>query len=100
VKVGESLYCDGEKLGDLIYVSGFSMRDSKNPQFASADKSAQYSIILNRGISRVLDHDVHTWEIREEGALTQRVKVLQCHYDEHRTIMTVEVIPTHLDAHP
>ena len=99
MKVGESIYCDGVRLAEVIYVSGFSMRDSKNPRFASADKASQFSIILNRGIPRIDELDSHLWAV-SDGNVTSAVKIIACHYDEVRTMMVVEVLPAHFDAHP
>ena len=92
MKIGGGFYQNGERVGQLVYVSAFAMRDSRNPQFLTADKATQFSIIVNTGLSRTVDLTAHHWEVGEEKS-RQPVRIITCHYDDQRTMMVVEVLP-------
>jgi len=93
MKIGGGFYRNGERVGELVYVSAFAMRDSRNPQFLTADKATQFSIIVNVGLPRTVDLTAHHWEVGEEKS-RRPVRIITCHYDDRRTMMVVEVLAT------
>jgi len=92
MEVGNILYRNGKKLGVVVYLSAFSLRDSKNPQFASIDKASQFSLIIEatENFGSDLKGD---WAVGDD-ALKQNVRILSHHYSAQRAIMTVELIAT------
>ena len=91
MKIGGGLYCDGQRIAELVYVSAFAMRDSRNPQFLTADKANQFSIIVNVSLPKTSDFSAHEWAVGESD--TRRpVRIITCHYDTHRTVMVVELL--------
>ena len=92
MKIGGGFYRDGHRIGELVYVSAFAMRDSRNPQFLTADKATQFSIIVNVSLPKTSDFSAHEWAVGEPE--TKRpVRIITCHYDTHRTVMVVELLP-------
>lgn len=92
MKIGGGFYRDGQRIGELVYVSAFAMRDSRNPQFLSADKATQFSVIVNVSLPKTSDFSAHGWEVGESSE-KRPVRIITCHYDTHRTVMVVELLP-------
>ena len=92
MKIGGGFYRDGERLGKVVYVSAFAMRDSQNPQFLTTDKAMQFSIIIDVRLPGAAGLTAHTWEIGDEHN-KRRVQIKISHHEERRTVMVVEVMP-------
>jgi hypothetical protein len=78
-------------MGEVVYVSAFAMRDSRNPHFLTTEKTSQFSIIVDVRLPQVPDGTAHTWEVGDEQT-KRRVNVIVCHREERRTMMVVEVL--------
>jgi hypothetical protein len=91
MKRGGGFYRVGQRIGELVYVSAFAMRDSRNPQFLTADKATQFSIIVNVSLPKTSDFSAHGWEVGESNA-RRPVRIITCHYDTQRTVMVVELL--------
>ncbi|MEO6995658.1 MAG: hypothetical protein ABI273_18780 [Lacunisphaera sp.] len=92
MKIGGGFYQNGKRIGDLVYVGAFAMRDSRHPQFLTADKATQFSVIVNTSLPRTSDFSSHEWAMGESNAI-RPVRIITCHYDTHRTVLVVEVLP-------
>ena len=90
MEVGNVLYRNGQKVGVIVYLSTFSLRDSKNPQFASADKASQFSLIVEVPENLGLDAS-GSWDVGNDTA-KRNIRVLSYHYNAHRAIVTVELL--------
>ncbi len=90
MEVGNILYHNGTKMGVVVYLSAFSLRDSKNPQFASIDKASQFSLIVEAPENFGTDLTGH-WEVGHDEA-KRGVRILSYHYSAPRAIMTIELL--------
>jgi hypothetical protein len=68
------------------------MPDSLNPQFPTAEKASQFSIIIDGRLPQSPHVTAHKWEVGDEKTKL-RVNVIVCHREERRTMMVVEVLP-------
>jgi hypothetical protein len=91
MKLGGGFYRDGQRIGELVYVSAYAMRDSRNPQFLTADKATQFSIIVNVSLPKTSDFSAHEWTVGDANT-RKPVRIITCHYDDRRTVMVVEVL--------
>lgn len=89
--MGKTLYRNGEKVGGVVYLSPYSLRDSKNPHFSAATKAAQFSLIVEAPANFGTNILVSTWELGDDNQ-RQGVKIIDCHYTEGRAIMVVELL--------
>lgn len=90
MEVGNTLYRNGQKVGVVVYLSAFSLRDSKNPQFASIDKASQFSLIVE--VPEGFGSDVSGgWSVGDEN-VQRSVKILSHHRSAQRAILTVELL--------
>ena len=92
MKIGGGFYRDGTRLGEVVYVSAFAMRDSQNPQFLTTDKETQFSIIVDVRLPGAAGLTGHRWEVGDEHN-KKRIQIKTSHHEDRRTVMVVEVLP-------
>jgi hypothetical protein len=92
MKIGGGFYRDGERLGEVVYVSAFAMRDSQNPLFITTHKTMQFSIIIDVSLPGAAGLTTHIWEIGNAN-IKRRVQIKISHHEDRRTVMVVEVMP-------
>jgi len=93
MEIGKTLYRNGEKVGTVVYLSPFSLRDSKNPHFAGPAKTNQFSLIVDAPVNFGVNLSNDTWDLGDDDHKL-RVKILGYHYSIGRAIMAVELTGT------
>lgn len=92
MKIGGNIYCDGARMGEIIFISAMAYPDSQNPLLLTTDKATQFSIIVDAVVSSSAEFDSHRWEVGNYQT-KRRISVVACHCEDRRTKMVVDLPP-------